>query len=185
MVAFITMPGCKAKKDQRMNVLFVNNFRSRGGGEEFLCEILPGLADKGVKVGLVCRPGTPLEKMFRKTSIEVYPISRSGMRAITSVFTIAGIIRNNRYELIDIQRGHDIIQSWAASLLSARNPKLVYTVHVAHFMQSRFLLNRMHRIITVSRYLGQKIASLSPALSGAVKIIHHGIDLTRFKTTER
>jgi glycosyltransferase involved in cell wall biosynthesis len=168
-----------------MNVLFVNNFRSRGGGEEFLGEILPGLADKGVKVGLICRPGTPLEKMFGNTGIEVYPISRSGLRAITSVFTIAGIIRRNRYDLINIQRGHDIIQTWAAALLSARNPRLIYTVHVADFMRSRFLLSRMHCIITISRYLGEKIASMSPALSGAIKIIHHGIDLSRFRADRR
>jgi len=38
-----------------MKILFVNNFRSRGGGEEFLRELLPGLLRKGIQVGLVCR----------------------------------------------------------------------------------------------------------------------------------
>ncbi len=47
-----------------MRILFINNFRGRGGGEEFLRDLLPGLVKKGVKVGLVCRPNTPLAEMF-------------------------------------------------------------------------------------------------------------------------
>jgi hypothetical protein len=36
-----------------MKILFVNNFRYRGGGEELL-DLLPGLAEKGVEIGIVC-----------------------------------------------------------------------------------------------------------------------------------
>ena len=50
-----------------MKILFVNNFRGRGGGEEFLRDLLPGLAAKGVQVGLVCRPDTPLADMFENS----------------------------------------------------------------------------------------------------------------------
>ena len=165
-----------------MNVLFVNNFRSRGGGEEFLGELLPGLAERGLKVGIVCRPDTPISAMFNKTAIHVYPISRSGTDALSSVFKIASLIRVNRYEIINIQRGHDIIQAWLASILSGRRPKLVYTVHVADFMRSRLLLNRMHRIVTISRYLKQMLVDFLPSLSNKVEIIYHGIDLDKFRT---
>lgn len=163
-----------------MNVLFVNNFRGRGGGEEFLRDLLPGLAQAGVKVGLVCRPNTPLVEMFRGSAIDLYPISRSGKGALTSVFRIAGIIRREGYEIVNIQRGHDIIQSWLGALLSWKKPLLLYTPQVPEFKKSRFLLSRLHRIVTISRYIKGKITSFHPPLAPKISIIYYGIDLARF-----
>ena len=164
-----------------MNILFVNNFRGRGGGEEFLRDLLPGLVQKGVKVGLVCRPGTPLVEMFRNTAVNLYPIRRSGAGALTSVFKVANIIRSENYEIVDIQRGHDIIQSWVGACLSGRKPVLLYTPQVPEFMKSRFLLGRMDRIISVSRSIAEMVRSFSPATSGKMTIINYGIDLSKFK----
>jgi len=163
-----------------MKILFVNNFRSRGGGEEFLNDLLPGLVRKGVTVGLVCRPGTPLEKMFQGSGVKVYPIERSGSGFMTSVFRIAKIIRREGYEVVSIQRGHDITQALIAAFLSGSQPRLTYTVHVADFLRSRFLLNRMHRLVAISRHIAAKLADFNPALAPRTSVIHHGIDLTLF-----
>jgi glycosyltransferase involved in cell wall biosynthesis len=165
-----------------MKILFVNNFRYRGGGEEFLMELLPGLVRKGAGVGIVCRPNTPLSTMFKGFPVEVFPVEKSGLRGVSSFCRIARIIRENRYDIICIQRGHDIVQAWIASLLSGRHPRLVYTVHVADFINSRFLLNRLDRIVTISRHIMQKIISYHPAITDRISIIHHGIDLDVFKT---
>ncbi len=70
--------GYRVTDRNTMKILFVNNFRGRGGGEEFLRDLLPGLAAKGVQVGLVCRPKTPLVDMFKNSAIELYPIDRPG-----------------------------------------------------------------------------------------------------------
>ena len=164
-----------------MKILFVNNFRGRGGGEEFLRDLLPGLAGKGVKVGLVCRPKTPLAEMFAGAGIEVYPIHRSGAGALTSAFKIAKIIKRGGYEIVSIQRGHDVIQSWVASLLSLRKPVLTYTVQVPEFLRSRFLLSRMYRITTISRYIAGKIAKFAPSVAQRTSILYYGIDLGKFK----
>src|ERR1700690_1392068 len=123
-----------------MKVLFVNNFRYRGGGEEFLTELLPGLIGKGVVIGIVCRPNTPLATMFKGMPVEVHSMEKSGLRGLSSFFKIAKIIKEGGYDIICIQRGHDIVQSWLASLLSGRRPKLIYIVHVADFINSRFVL---------------------------------------------
>ncbi len=168
-----------------MKILFVNNFRYRGGGEEFLLELLPGLAAKGATVGLVCRPGTPLAAMFRDFPIEVHPLEKSGLRGLSSFVRLAKIIRDRRYDVISIQRGHDIIQAWIGALLSGTRPCLTYTVHVADFIGSRFLLNRMDRIITISRYIAGKLESFSSALRGKIAVIPHGIDLTVFRQGAR
>jgi glycosyltransferase involved in cell wall biosynthesis len=164
-----------------MKILFVNNFRGRGGGEEFLRDLLPGLVGKGVKIGLVCRPNTPLADMFIGAGVEIYPVHRSGAGALTSVYRIAQIIRRGGYEIVSIQRGHDIIQSWVASLLSFRNPILTYTVQVPEFLRSRFLLSRMDRITTISRYIAEKITSFAPSVAKRTTILYYGIDLGKFK----
>jgi glycosyltransferase involved in cell wall biosynthesis len=164
-----------------MRILFVNNFRYRGGGEEFLMELLPGLVRKGASVGIVCRPNTPLATMFKDFPVEVFPFEKSRLSGMISFFKIARLIKENQYDIICIQRGHDIMQAWAATILSGRHPRLVYTVHVADFINSRFLLNRMDHIVTISRHIMQKIISFHPAISKRISIIHHGIDRNVFK----
>jgi glycosyltransferase involved in cell wall biosynthesis len=164
-----------------MKILFVNNFRKRGGGEEFLRELLPGLAAKGITVGLICRPGTPLVDMFRDSSVRVYPIDRSGKRALTSSFAVSAIIRREGYGLVDIQRGHDIVQAWLGALFSGRKPVLVYTPQVPEFIRSRFLLRRMHAIVTISRYIRDRLTTFDPSLAPRTSIIYYGIDLDKFK----
>lgn len=165
-----------------MKILFINNFRNRGGGEEFLRDLLPGLVAKGAQVGLICRPNTPLADMFRNSQVELHPIGRSGLSGVSAVFKTAKVIREGGYEIVNIQRSHDIIQGWLAAKLSGRKPALMYTVQVAEFARSRFLLSRMHKIVTISRYIRDKIVSFSPKLSSRVTIIYYGIDLAKFSS---
>lgn len=164
-----------------MNILFVNNFRGRGGGEEFLRDLLPGLAERGISVGLLCRPDTPLVEMFGNSGIALHPIRRSGLHSINAVLKTAAVIRDGGYRIIDIQRGHDIIQAWLGSLLSGRKPLLMYTPQVPKFIRSRFLLSRMHRIVTISRHIRDGLTSFSPAIADRTGIIYYGIDLKKFR----
>jgi glycosyltransferase involved in cell wall biosynthesis len=168
-----------------MRVLFINNFRYRGGGEEFLMELLLGLIQKGATVGMVCRPDTPLASMFKDYPVDVHAMEKSGIRGISSFFQIAKIIRQGRYEIVSIQRGHDIVQAWIAAILSGAHPRLVHTVHVADFLRSRFLLNRLHSIVTISRHIVDRMERFQPALAGKIKVIHHGIDLDAFQPRPR
>jgi glycosyltransferase involved in cell wall biosynthesis len=164
-----------------MKILFVNNFRGRGGGEEFLRDLLPGLAAKGVKVGLVCRPGTPLVEIFKNSKIALYPIDRpGGLRGINTVVQTARVIREEGYEIIDIQRGHDIVQSWIAALISGNKPILMYTPQVPEFSRYRLLLSRMHSIVTISRHIRDKLIAYVPKMTSRTSIIYYGIDLDKF-----
>lgn len=164
-----------------MKILFVNNFRGRGGGEEFLRDLLPGLAAKNIEVGLVCRPNTPLVEMFQGSEVTLHPLDRSGIRGFTSVLKMASLIRERGYRIINIQRGHDIIQTWLAALLSGRKPLLMYTPQVPEFIRSRFLLRRMDAIATISRYIRDELTSFDPTLASRISIVYYGIDLSRFK----
>jgi glycosyltransferase involved in cell wall biosynthesis len=60
---------------------------------------------------------------------------------------------------------------------------LIYIVHVADFIKSRFLLSRMHSIVTISRHIAQKIISFYPRLSDRISTIHHGINLSAFNAS--
>jgi glycosyltransferase involved in cell wall biosynthesis len=164
-----------------MKILFVNNFRKRGGGEEFLRDLLPGLVEKGVSVGLVCRPGAPLTDMFSNSQITLFPIQRSGLRGVSAVWKTARVIRHGGYEVIDIQRGHDIIQAWLAALLSRKKPLLLYTLQVPEFVKSRFLLSRVAKIVTISRYIRDKLVAFYPTVAQHTSIIHYGIELDMFR----
>ncbi len=164
-----------------MKILFVNNFKGRGGGEEFLRDLLPGLVRKGVHVGLICQPNAPLVNMFTGIDIDLHPISRSGIDSLSSVLKTAKVIRSKKYDIIAIQRGHDIIQSWIGAALSGTRPVLTYTPQVPEFINSRFLLGRMRKIVTISRYIRDKLVSFYPAMAADISIIYYGIDLSKFK----
>jgi glycosyltransferase involved in cell wall biosynthesis len=170
----------KTGMESNLRVLFVNNFRGRGGGEEFLRDLLPGLLRKGVRVGLVCRPNTPLVEMFHGTNVDLLPLDRSGAGAITSVMTIARRIRTEGYQIVNIQRGHDIIQSSLAAAFSRKQPLLMYTPQVPEFIRSKLLLRRMDGIVTISRHIRDRLISFDSALKKRTSIIYYGIDLSRF-----
>ena len=164
-----------------MKILFVNNSRGRGGGEEFLRDLLPGLCNKGIDVGLLCRPDTPLTEMFKGSRIKVHSLERSGRHALTAVFKTASIIRSHGYTMINIQRRHDILQALLASRLSGRPAHLIYTVQVPEFMKSLFVLSRMNKIVTISRHIRDRMTSDFPEIAPSIRIIHYGIDLDKFK----
>ncbi len=164
-----------------MKILFVNNARGRGGGEEFLRDLLPGLVSRGVTVGLVCRPDTPLVEMFRDSAITLHPILRTAFHGAGAVFRTAQAIRAGEYEIINIQRSHDVLQSWSASALSGRKQALVYTVQVAEFLHSRFFLSRMDRIVTISRHIKDKILEFHPGMASRLTIVYYGINLDKFQ----
>jgi glycosyltransferase involved in cell wall biosynthesis len=165
---------------KQMKILFVNNFRKRGGGEEFLRELLPGLAAKGITVGLICRPHTPLVDIFKNTAIHLHPVDRNGLNSLSAIFKTARIIRQGGYHIVDIQRGHDIVQVWLGALLSGVKPRLMYTPQVPEFIRSRFLLSRMTRIVTISRYIRDELITYFPAITSRLSIIYYGIDLDKF-----
>jgi glycosyltransferase involved in cell wall biosynthesis len=168
-----------------MNILFINKSRGRGGGEEFLRDLLPGLAARGVRVGLMCRPASPLMRMFQKSDITLHPIESSGWHVMSAVLKTARVIRQGGYTVVNIQRSHDIAQSWLGSVLSRKRPLLLYTVQVAEFLRSRFLLGRMKKIVTISRYIRDKITSFMPELASRVVIVYYGIDLSVFSVVRR
>ncbi len=167
-------------KRLKMKILFVNNSKGRGGGEEFLRDLLPGLIASGATVGLICRPNTPLVEMFSESKIAVRTVDRSGLNALLSVVRIARIIRRDDYTVISVQRGHDVLQSWAAALVSFRNPALIYTVQVPEFLKSRFLLQRMDTVTTISRYIAEQLRRFAPAISQRLAIFYYGIDVNKF-----
>ncbi len=164
-----------------VKILFVNNARGRGGGEEFLRDLLPGLVSRGFTVGLVCRPDTPLMEMFRDSAIALHPIQRTALHGVSAIFRMARVIRDEGYEIINIQRSHDVIQSWSASALSGRKPALVYTVQVAEFLRSRFFLSRMDRVVTISRHIRDKILEFHHGIGARLTIVYYGINLEKFQ----
>jgi hypothetical protein len=118
--------------------------------------------------------------MFQDSRVAVYPLERTGAAGVRSVVTMARIIREGGYQVLDIQRGHDIIQSWFAARISRRDVRLLYTPQVPEFIHSRILLGRMDRIVTISRYIRDKLISFSPSLADRISIIRYGINMDSF-----
>jgi glycosyltransferase involved in cell wall biosynthesis len=119
--------------------------------------------------------------MFRDSGVSVYPIDRSGAKALSSAFAVGAVIRRGGYRLVNIQRGHDIVQSWLGALLSGKRTRLMYTPQVPEFIRSRFLLHRMDAIATISRYIRDRLIAFDSSLAPRISIVYYGIDLDKFK----
>jgi glycosyltransferase involved in cell wall biosynthesis len=57
----------------------------------------------------------------------------------------------------------------------------MYTVQVPEFIKSGFLLSRMKKIVTISRYIRDKIIAFAPKSASRISILYYGIDLHKFQ----
>jgi glycosyltransferase involved in cell wall biosynthesis len=120
-------------------------------------------------------------EMFRDSAITLHPIQRTALHSVSAIFRMARVIRDGGYEIVNIQRSHDVIQSWSASALSGKTPALVYTVQVAEFLRSRFFLSRMDKIVTISRHIRDKILEFHRGMAARLTIVYYGINLEKFQ----
>ena len=162
-----------------MKVLLINNDKGWGGGQEFLQDLAGELRPAGVDARTVVRAGSPSERRFGGLGFPVYPMPHGGLRDLAAVATLASVIRRERFDVISINREHDIIPTVLALRLAfpfSPPGRLVMSYHIG-VARSQPLLGTMDAIVCVSEHVRQTLLARYPGAAPKSLVIPNGIRL--------
>ncbi|HXX52975.1 MAG TPA: glycosyltransferase family 4 protein [Thermodesulfovibrionales bacterium] len=161
-------------------VLHTESSKGWGGQENRTLKESTGLQKLGVRVILLCQPGSTLAEKARSEGIEV---RTCGMRKHYDVSAIAYILRLIAREKVDVvstHSGRDSFLAGIAGRLSLRRPVIVRTRHIAMPITSKMTYSILpHIVMTTSEYVRQYLIGKGIA-SERVVTVHTGIDLSLF-----
>lgn len=174
-----------------MRVLFVNHGAAIGGAETNLLNILRFAPLGGFEPVGVLLPSTgPLQSEVRKLGIEVAQISyhalrwRNPLKYAQTMAQLIGWIRRTRPAVIHLNHQWLISHVVQAGIIT-RTPVVCHTRNYldAGFVESqRRWLNNSQAIVVVSQAVQQRTIELGLSQE-RIRLIHDGIDLTRFSTS--
>ena len=162
-----------------MKLLLVNNDKGWGGGQEHLRDLAGELRTHGVDVRFVVRAGSPSQERFGGLGFTVYPMPHQGFDDLKAIMVLASVMRRERFDLISINREHDIPLTVLARFLAfplSRPGKLIMSFHIGVARKQPFL-GTMDALICVSEHVRSTLLARYPRLAPKTHVLHHGIRL--------
>jgi glycosyltransferase involved in cell wall biosynthesis len=166
-----------------MRIALVDNSKGWGGAEEMLFSLAKGLSDRGHYVALFLREGADTVERFVRAGFEVWAIPRNGLGVLRGIVRMIRIVRSSRFDLIHIQRNHDLPVGKIAAV--AAGVPLLLTQHCLSSAGGRAIWNLADRIVTVSGFIAGDLVNKFPALRRKTTVIHNGTDLEKFAGADR
>lgn len=163
-----------------MKLLLVNNDKGWGGGQEYLKDLAVELRKSGVDVHFVVRAESLSAERFARLDFPVHSMPQHGLRDIQAILKLAAILRRERFDIISINREHDILMTVLAKRMAfpfARAGLLLMSYHVGITRRQHFL-GFMDAIICVSEHVRGRLLQLHPGVAPKTRVIHHGIGLS-------
>jgi len=151
------------------------------GGQEFRTfRESMGLMKLGVRIIILCQPGSVLGEKAEAAGIEVKTCTMKRSYDIFAVKRIIKLIRDENIDIINTHSGRDTLLAGIAGRLSSRKPTVVRTRHLALPITSKFTYNVLaHKIVTVSEYVRGYLISVGISPS-KIAAIHTCVDLNKF-----
>ncbi len=164
-----------------LRVLFVNSIQMWGGAEVWLMDVMHGLAARGHRVTLACRPGTILEKNARAEGLDVVPVA---MRSDFDPVVVANMVRLMRARDIDVistNMDKELRFSGLAARLAGRIavvPSREVDYPLKNKLRYRFTYNHLaDHILANSAATKRSLLMNAPWLSpDRIEVIYKGID---------
>ena len=161
-------------------VLHTESSKGWGGQENRIIKESLGLKDLGVRVIVLCQPGSMLEEKASSKGIEVRVCRMKKHYDLAAVRYILGLIRKEAVDVVSTHSGRDSFLAGIAGRLSRRRPVIVRTRHIAMPITSRITYSLLpHRVVTTSDYIRQYLIEEGVRREKVVTI-HTGIDLRKF-----
>jgi glycosyltransferase involved in cell wall biosynthesis len=162
-----------------MKLLLVNNDKGWGGGQEHLRDLAGELRTLGVDVRFVVRAGSLSQERFAGLGFTVYPMPHHGLDDLKAIMYLASVLRRERFDLISINREHDILLTVLARFLAfplSRPGKLIMSFHIGVARKQPFL-GAMDAVVCVSEHVRTTLLARYPELAQKSHVLHHGITL--------
>jgi glycosyltransferase involved in cell wall biosynthesis len=161
-------------------VLHTESSKGWGGQENRILKESTGLQKLGVRVILLCQPGSTLENNARSEGIEVRTCRMRKHYDVTAITSILSLIKREKIDVVSTHSGRDSFLAGIAGRISRRRPVIVRTRHIAMPITSTITYSVLpHSVMTTSEYVRQYLIGKGIAPERVVTI-HTGIDLAVF-----
>ncbi len=159
-------------------VLHTESSTGWGGQEKRILRETLCLREKGVRVLIVCQPGSQLEKRAKEHGIDVRTHQINSSLDISAIAFIRRLIKKESVDIVNTHSGKD---SWVSSI-SARllweRPAIVRTRHLALPVKNRVTYSLLpDKIVTVSEYVRQYLIKEKGISPEKIIAIHTGVDV--------
>jgi len=164
-----------------LTILHSESSEGWGGQENRTLHECLGLKALGVRVIVLCRPGSRLRTRAEEAGMEVRTHAMRSSRDISAVFYSAGLIKTEAVDVVSTHSGHDSFLLALAGRLSSRRPAIVRTRHLALPITSKATYSLFpHKVVTVSEYVRRYLVDEKGLPPEKVVAIPTGVDLKRF-----
>lgn len=177
-----------------MNILQVCSATSLGGGERHVIDLTRALIERGHRLHLAIRPGSPLRAALTGWPVTFHELPLRNSLDLPSIWELARLIRREQIEALHAHVGRDYIVCGLAARL---NPTVRYLVTRHHFNPFRpfwpfqlggphqrsrtnpllaWALARADHLIAVSATVRDRFLAALPPLASRVTIIPNWVD---------
>lgn len=160
-----------------MKILMIENHKGWGGGQEHLYDLTCELSTRGIIIDFVCAYGSPSAERMPNVARKVFALKRDGLNGIKSTLYLSTILKKEKYDIVNVNRGHDIIQVYMAYLLAfkgKRRGKLISSYHIPPSKKQLFL-NKFDAIVCISNHIKNAVVLTNPSVSNKITVLHYGI----------
>jgi glycosyltransferase involved in cell wall biosynthesis len=142
-----------------------------------------GLAARGHRVTVVCRPGGEVETRCAADGIEFVGLPLRGEADLRSGFKLARVLRDRAVDVVHVHKGIAHSIALYASLRRAIPCFIVnrgVSFPIDEWMRPKYRLARVHRVVTVCEDIRKVVIASGKLPPEKVVVVYAGVDLHRF-----
>lgn len=149
-----------------------------GGQENRILRETLGLREKGVRVIIVCQPGSQLEQKAKEHGIDVRTHEINSSLDISAIAFIRRLIKKESVDIVNTHSGKDSWVSSIAARLLWKRPAIIRTRHLALPVKNRITYSLLpDKIVTVSEYVRQYLIREKGINQEKIVAIPTGVDV--------
>lgn len=141
------------------------------------------LADSGVELTVLCRPGSRIAEACRGEGLAVRTYSPSPLAGLGAP-ALAGAVRDLGADLVHVHYSRDVVPAAAAVALAGRG-RVVFTEHMGSRRAKADPYHawgyaRVDRVLSISQEVQRRNRACLPVPPEHVQLVYYGLDLDRF-----
>jgi glycosyltransferase involved in cell wall biosynthesis len=160
-----------------MRVLLVNCAGGWGGAQESVLDLGAALSAAGVEVQFAARDGSRMASRLHERGARVHAVPGGGVRYVAGVVGLARAMRRERFDIVSVEREHDLTPAALARALAfplGGGPRTVATFrHPTSHRQP--LLGAADAVVCISAHVRDRLLSRHPGAAERTLVLHNGV----------
>lgn len=163
-----------------MKILLINNGKGWSGGQEHLKDLAMELRNNGVEVHFLVREDTVNETRFADLGYTVHLMPyKYGWNSVKAFFRLVGTMRRERYDIVSINREHDLpltVLAYKLAFPVRQHGRLMMSYHLPT-ERKQLLLGAVDAVVCISDHVKTKLVQSNPVAAAKTTILYYGIVL--------